>query len=232
MQRFPLHSVHLAERLLQQHHFPSPSTSGSSCSTTILNPSISPDTSLLELGAGTGLLPIFLSKLFDSWTVTDQFDNLKLIERNLRLNSVRGVLVEEVDWVEVAARPVKAKGIVGGGGKNGMISGGGTEKLDKKEFDIVLAVDCVYNEALVKPLVATLNEYAIPGRTVVWILVEMRSADVVSDDDILVRDRPGSDIHCNLRCCHFRSFWISWKRGWQIRHGPLSDSDRKWWVIS
>jgi predicted nicotinamide N-methyase len=60
-------------------------------------------------------------------------------------------------------------------------SGGDMGDIRSDEYDLVLAVDCIYNENLVKPLVDTLNAYCPPGgNTVVWVVVELRSSDVVS----------------------------------------------------
>lgn len=49
----------------------------------------------------------------------------------------------------------------------------------KYQYDLILAVDCIYNESLVGPLVDTIAEYAACG-AVVWVVVELRSSDVVS----------------------------------------------------
>ncbi len=49
------------------------------------------------------------------------------------------------------------------------------------KYDLVLAVDCIYNENLVQPLVDTLHAYCPRGgKTIVWVVVELRSSDVVS----------------------------------------------------
>lgn len=47
------------------------------------------------------------------------------------------------------------------------------------QADLVLCVDCIYNEHLVKPLVDTLAT-AGQGGAVVWVVAELRSSDVVS----------------------------------------------------
>lgn len=48
-------------------------------------------------------------------------------------------------------------------------------------YDLILAVDCIYNENLVLPLVHTLAQYCPRGgKTVIWVVVELRSSDVVS----------------------------------------------------
>jgi len=55
-----------------------------------------------------------------------------------------------------------------------------SHRTDVREYDLILAVDCIYNEHLVQPLVDTIAHYCpAGGKTVVWVVVELRSADVV-----------------------------------------------------
>jgi len=108
------------------------------------------------------LCSVLLSGLFGSWTATDQYDNLKLIQRNLRENRLEDkVRVKEVDWFQSLQKT--------------------NQREERDEYDLILAIDCIYNEALIKPLVATFDRYAIRGRTLVWVVIELRSSDVVSD---------------------------------------------------
>lgn len=49
------------------------------------------------------------------------------------------------------------------------------------DYDMVLAVDCIYNDYLVQPLIDTFAFYCPRGgKTVVWVVVELRSPEVVS----------------------------------------------------
>ncbi|GAA5932610.1 hypothetical protein JCM3775_005977 [Rhodotorula graminis] len=76
-------SLHLAEYLLQAHHFPSMSNPP-------LFPSLASST-ILELGAGTGFLGLALRSIWgDSgrWVFSDLLDNLLLVVRNLKANDV------------------------------------------------------------------------------------------------------------------------------------------------
>jgi hypothetical protein len=166
-------SLFLAKHILRQYHFPSPTTSS------LLDKSTLSKARILELGAGTGLLSILLAPLCASYTVSDRFENLKLIQRNLALNAqsdksgkgkrpdpsatLANVLVEEVDWMSISAERARA----------------GDKASIREEYDLILAVDCIYNESLVQPLVDTLARYTSPN-TVVWVVVELRSSDVVS----------------------------------------------------
>jgi len=59
------------------------------------------------------------------------------------------------------------------------------ENDDPDAFDLVLAVDCIYNENLIAPLVDTFAKYTrAGGETLVWVVVELRSSDVVSRDEM------------------------------------------------
>ena len=82
------------------------------------------------------------------------------------------IQLEEIDWVAVSQN------------KRREASGSPIarqRRLEEEGYDLVLAVDCIYNENLVKPLVDTLSEYCRPGgRTIVWVVVELRSSDVVN----------------------------------------------------
>jgi predicted nicotinamide N-methyase len=155
----------------------------------LFDPAVAATISVLELGTGTGILPVLLQRshsltqgttkqsqlplhtaVFRSWTATDQYDNLKLVRKNLRLNGLEdtpSVNIAELDWLNV--RPPRA--------------GDGNEEL----YDAIVAVDCLYNEALVAPFVRTLDRYAILGKTTVYVLVELRSSDVVSTEEIWLR---------------------------------------------
>lgn len=224
-------SLHLARHLLGQHLFPP------------LNPLLDlhklRSARVLELGAGTGLLALLLAPLCAEYTASDRPENLKLVKRNLDLNTVSSsdkgstdfgsktkrkasgklasgdttphpnrVLLEEIDWVEVSAqrkreesRSPKARTVairspvtspsVNASQRETWLNQGmeAEESRSSSSYDLVLAVDCIYNESLVQPLVDTLAKYCQPGgQTVVWVVVELRSSDVVSDST--ARDRP------------------------------------------
>lgn len=49
-----------------------------------------------------------------------------------------------------------------------------------EDYDLVVAVDCIYNEALIPPFLSTLEYYTTKGKTIALIVCELRSADVVS----------------------------------------------------
>ncbi|WVQ75342.1 hypothetical protein IAR50_004961 [Cryptococcus sp. DSM 104548] len=174
-------SLHLARHVLSHHLFYPQ------------NPLLDTDrlssANVLELGCGTGLLPILLSQLCGQYIASDRHENLKLVQRNLQSNGIpvssssstpavsenlgvknkssndvkKEVVLEEVDWVEVSRSQGRYRSLD-----------------DTREYDLILAVDCIYNEHLIQPLIDTFAQYCQPGgRTMVWVVVELRSADVI-----------------------------------------------------
>lgn len=164
---------------------------------------------MLELGSGTGLLAVLLSPLCAEYTATDLLENLKLVERNLELNGshnpdrvssssgpalkspdgpsrstvkrsrssqrteATAIKLEEIDWVAISSNRIRAKGSSSLTPSHPTAAG--------EAYDLILAVDCIYNEHLIQPLVDTLTYYCPMGSNItVWIVVELRSPDVVS----------------------------------------------------
>ncbi|WVN88817.1 uncharacterized protein L203_104031 [Cryptococcus depauperatus CBS 7841] len=176
-------SLHLARDILLQNYYPSTKP--------LLQFPLLKDAHVLELGSGTGLLAVLLSRLCGSYTASDKYDNLRLVQRNLELNGVnnriRGspltqkndrdskrpedvhteVILEEIDWVDISKNKTRYQS-----------ESPNTKKI---HYDVVLAVDCIYNEHLVQPFIDTLTTYCpVGGRTVVWVVVELRSAEVLT----------------------------------------------------
>lgn len=169
-------SLYLARHILSQYYHPSAEI------TPLLDPALLKSSRILELGCGTGLLAVLLSRICGQYTASDRLENLKLVQRNIELNGLtigngnvntlgslqNSVELEEIDWVQVSEDGKK---------RNSRPE----PERNPEEYDLVLAVDCIYNEALVPPLVDTFARYCpIGGRTMVWVVVELRSADVVS----------------------------------------------------
>ncbi|WVF70393.1 hypothetical protein IAT40_005183 [Kwoniella sp. CBS 6097] len=81
----------------------------------------------------------------------------------------KAVNLEEIDWVAVSQE------------RNRHPCRDQEQERTDPQYDLVLAVDCIYNEHLVQPLVDTLARYCPRGgRSVVWVVVELRSADVLT----------------------------------------------------
>ncbi|KAL1408709.1 Ribosomal protein lysine methyltransferase [Vanrija albida] len=165
-------SLHLAKHVLAQHHFPPAAPSHA-----LLDGAALSSARVLELGAGTGVLASLLAPLCASYTATDRRENLKLVRRNVEANG-GAARVDELDWVDVARARAKE-------GYASPLAG---------ETDLVIAVDCIYNESLVAPLVDTLAVLCARG-AVAWVVVELRSSDVLT---------------------HFLDTWLNDRAGWTI----------------
>ncbi|KIM24183.1 hypothetical protein M408DRAFT_331934, partial [Serendipita vermifera MAFF 305830] len=48
-------------------------------------------------------------------------------------------------------------------------------------YDLILAVDCVYNPSLIPPLLTTIDLYTTPERSIVLVVMELRDEDVVRE---------------------------------------------------
>jgi predicted nicotinamide N-methyase len=175
-------SLFLAKQILQLHHFPEPA------SKPFMSVEKAATLKVLELGAGTGVLGILLHQLFASWTSSDQYDNLKLIARNVKHNGEpQNLRVEEVDWMDVHQEWTKAKQAPA------KSTNANVRKGSDEEYDLIMAVDCIYNDALIPPFVSTLEHYTTKGKTIVMVVCELRSADVVSDSRLPVREASVAD---------------------------------------
>ncbi|KAH8832815.1 putative methyltransferase-domain-containing protein [Flagelloscypha sp. PMI_526] len=126
------------------------------------------DATVLELGAGTGLLSILLAPLFKSYTATDLPELVPLIQKNVALNSqgsrdLNSIHVQPLDWLD----PVS------------------WYPIPKNTYpDIILATDVTYNTFLLPKLVETFNHLTNPaghaGATVV-VVTELRSHEIVQE---------------------------------------------------
>lgn len=130
--------------------------------------------------AGTGLLSVALSPLVQHYTATDIAPLIPLIRKNVAHNfptstrtqlkvSEKGsnISVEELDWIAVeSASPSQRTKIY---------------NTAERPVDLLLVVDCLYHPALIPPFLATIEHLAIPGRTAVLIVSELRAEDVMRD---------------------------------------------------
>lgn len=98
---------------------------------------------VLELGAGTGLGGIFITRQFKGAspkvTITDLPQYLELIEHNIELNRVKeDCRVAPLDWCDLSS----------------------LESFESKRYDVILALECVYREDLYAPLIETFKNTA------------------------------------------------------------------------
>jgi hypothetical protein len=135
------------------------------------------------------LLSIALSPLVRRYTVTDIDALLPLIRKNLSLNfdswsttqsglPGSNVYVEALDWQTLESTTPLFR----------------SRCFSFEPIDLVLVVDCIYHPTLLLPLVETVDFLAIPGRTAVLVIVELRAEDVIRE---------------------FLNLWIS-RKGWEI----------------
>lgn len=141
----------------------------------------------LELGAGTGLAGIALALYGANVTFTDIQSVLPLLKKNVednilksttcQSNIVGSVDIKELDWSNEA-----------------------TYTQFKPPYDYIIAADCVYGEAAVKPFLRTVLQMA-NKKTVVLIANEMRCQTVHSmfmdlfSDFFIVKKLPVSQLH-------------------------------------
>ncbi|KAG6898322.1 hypothetical protein C0992_011914 [Termitomyces sp. T32_za158] len=191
-------SIDFTQLILQQLHAQVPNS--------LLKASILKSAHVLELGAGTGLLAVALAPYVRHYTVTDIGDLQSLLRKNIAANFTGwsnhcvspapgyNVSVEELDWVTLRnTAPVQRRNLVA---------------IDP--VDLVLAVDCIYHPSLLSPLVETINYLAVPERTAVLVVVELRAEDVIRE---------------------FLALWLS-RSGWEIWRvgGGLVDKPYVMWL--
>ncbi|EJD07584.1 uncharacterized protein FOMMEDRAFT_75265 [Fomitiporia mediterranea MF3/22] len=168
----------------------------SSSSYSLFDPEKLKECTVLELGAGTGLLCLILAAWVRHYTVTDLDYLVPLIRKNVATNfsvvqqtlkptrrpsSSSAVSVEPLNWVELQGASLHARNTA--------------FRLSHGEPpDLIVLVDCVYNPALLPALLVTVDHYAAPGRTRVLVAVELRSVDVVREFLELWRGLGGWEI--------------------------------------
>ncbi|CAK9779321.1 hypothetical protein CC85DRAFT_289437 [Cutaneotrichosporon oleaginosum] len=175
-------SLHLARHILTQAIFPPVAP--------LLSMQALASAKVLELGAGTGVLASLIAPLTAEYTATDRRENLKLVQRNVANNASATVKIaskildgnrspattEELDWEQVSAARARAQVK----GETYALPAGSPGA----DADLVLGVDCIYNEHLVQPLVDTLAAACSRG-AVAWVVVEKRSPEVVSRTEVI-----------------------------------------------
>jgi hypothetical protein len=110
------------------------------------------------------------------------------------------VHLEEQDWVEISDSMKRRESM----------GSAHAASHPCQTYDLILAVDCIYNEYLVRPFIDTLSYYCQPGSsTVVLVVVELRSSDVVS--------YPPPDYDIELTISSFSPFS---KHGYKLKAGP------------
>ncbi|OJT05059.1 Diaminohydroxyphosphoribosylamino-pyrimidine deaminase [Trametes pubescens] len=150
----------------------------------LLVPELLKQAHVVELGAGTGLLAVVLSPFVHHYTVTDIHDLVPLIRKNIARNpplpptsprskgarlppsaTASNVTAAALDWIEIRnATPALRQKLA-----------------PSAPAGLVLVVDCIYHPSLIPPLLSTIDYLAVPGKTAVLVVVELRAEDVVRE---------------------------------------------------
>lgn len=153
-------SIEFLSLVLRQLHFPEPTQP------TIFHYEKLRQAHILELGAGTGLLPLALSPLVRKYTATDIPALLPLLRKNVLSSpstastSTTTVTVTALDWTVPAQRQLDVRA---------------------DPPDILLVVDCIYHPTLVRPLLTTMTAINEPGHTLALVVAELRAEDALRD---------------------------------------------------
>ncbi|KAA1468886.1 hypothetical protein DENSPDRAFT_848515 [Dentipellis sp. KUC8613] len=177
-------SMDFAQLVLQEYYFPHPEVES------LFDSAALRDAHILELGSacfpsyfriaplthitihssssGTGLLSLVLGPLVQRYTATDIPALVPLLRKNIShlappphspsSSHTPDISAHALDWTLPAARQLP-------------------DALPAP--DLLLAVDCIYHPALVRPLVETLSALAVPRHTRVLVVSELRAEDVV-----------------------------------------------------
>ena len=159
------------------------------------NSILSNASSILELGCGiSGIIGLGLAPLVRSYTLTDQEYVAKLINQNLQENLQVGVAYS----ARGRKTGTKSKGITSSQQNNVRFMPLDWEQdevlpeltgiPDSKSFDLVIACDCIYNDALVAPLVQacvdvcklrSIGEEGMQGIPTVCVIAQQLRSDEV-----------------------------------------------------
>jgi predicted nicotinamide N-methyase len=210
-------SILFAQALLQQLH----STSSQDA---LFSRQLLGGARVLELGSGTGLLGLILAPFTGHHTCTDLPELVPLIKKNILLNgnllseSPDRLSYDALNWNDVYECPPTARERLFLKGLSETCTGENmNEGILNPGFDLILAVDCVYNPSLISPLLTTIDLYTVPERTAVLVVMELRDEDVLREFLTQWSGMPGWEIwsvgnetHPSLLDERF-SMWIGFK---------------------
>ncbi|KZV82149.1 hypothetical protein EXIGLDRAFT_730145 [Exidia glandulosa HHB12029] len=157
-------SVFLARIVLTQHR------TLTSDKPTLFDRDAFSQSTVLELGAGTGLLAVALGRLVANYIATDLDFLVHLMRKNLALNDIAGppsanVRAEAVDWELLKSLSPSKRA---------------STFPCPDNLTVVLAVDTLYNPSLISAFVAALEHYSGTGACTL-VVCELRAEDVVRD---------------------------------------------------
>lgn len=157
---------------------------------------------VLELGAGTGVLPACLfadtrwMRPLDrvQWIATDRAENMPLLSKNVSASPF--VCARELDWIDVQRAHGRALDHIRQHVLSAFASGH-TETAALSYPDLIMCFDCVYNPALHRPLIDTLHAFSLPLHTAVLVVMQLRDVDNTHE---------------------FLSTWLSSSHAWRVFH--------------
>ncbi|TBU44697.1 putative methyltransferase-domain-containing protein [Dichomitus squalens] len=138
---------------------------------------------VVELGAGTGLLGVLLSPFVHQYTITDIEDLVPLIRKNVTRNlpipltsppepkhsppksPIPNVVTMALDWIQLHNAPASLR----------------PRLVPSDPADILLVVDCIYHPSLLPAMLTTIDYLAVPDKTAVVVVVELRAEDVIRE---------------------------------------------------
>ncbi|KAG8903913.1 hypothetical protein FRB99_002570 [Tulasnella sp. 403] len=161
----PPHSVALAKLILANHYFPPGPPPPALFDTGLLQ-----SATVVELGAGIGLLACVLSSLVGHYTATDLEELVPLIRKNVArcTDASLRVTVTDFDWVLLQTTAPNRRHAV--------------FRLPAEAdppIDLVICCDCIYNPELVAPLISAIDYCTCASRTLVLVVAELREEDVL-----------------------------------------------------
>ncbi|CAO1630777.1 unnamed protein product [Jaminaea pallidilutea] len=196
-------------------------------------------TTVLELGSGTGILPLTLLSALPAtatataaeqglrWIATDQEAMLHLLRKNVDLLRDPRLEPAPLDWCEVSQRSRNKSTYAGGvdGLRRNTMEWRGARQEERGSDaktdgwpDLIIAVDCVFNPSLFTPLVDTLDAFTLPNHTVTLVVIELRSDEATlafletwlgSDERWRIWAVPAEQMSCGLDRGY--AAWVAWK---------------------
>ena len=160
--------------------------------------------------AGTGLLGLVLSPWVRQYIATDLDYLSHLIRKNITINmpnifrelekcsglklSSNNITVAALDWMQLYQTTSASARRNLFRLTNNSLDEESNSAIPRPFPDIIFVVDCIFNPALIPPLVETINHFSVGGHTKVVVAVELRSEEVIRD---------------------FLELWIG-KGGWEV----------------
>jgi hypothetical protein len=141
---------------------------------------------VLELGSGTGILPLlllshpYLAKLTMGplWLATDQENMLPLLRKNLSSSPAH---VGALDWVEASTVYRSSSDSIKQSFLRDLLEPFTASGSNVLHADLIVATDCIFNPSLFGPFVDTLNLCSVPLKTMVMVVCELREPDAMTE---------------------------------------------------